>query len=290
VQVQPQQQSQRVTNSNPSSELVVLSSPGGNEQQQCILAKKYRNPRTKTDGTEVRCDTCGHGFNHKSALSRHKKTCSARETQHASSSSSMDTDMVQMKERYAELYELIKHSKGGVTGHGNMTGSTVTINNTQINHNQFEINAFGHENVCDISHAMLDMCLRRTSKGLLELVDHIRFENDRNRNVRASILHPNIVEYHDGKTWQYGQKSHIVKRVVDQGHEIMQEHFDDHSDRLKKNMSHAMFDFVCTWLQKMERNNHNVYTDVMSEVYLLILNRSRESDFDRVSPILGVDK
>jgi len=232
---------------------------------------RYRNRRTKTDGSEVRCDLCGRGFNHRSALCRHKKTCNCGRAGTVSSlTSRVETDMAQMKDRYEELSDKINNN--------DVIKSSVTIYNTHINNNSFEINAFGRESVREISQDLLDTCLRRTSKGLLELVDHIRFdaEQNRNRNVRACITHPDIVEYHDGKAWQYGQKSHIVKRVVEQGHEIMQEHFDDHSDRLKKNMSHSMFDFVCSWLQKMERNNHIVYTDVMAEVYLLILNRSRD--------------
>jgi len=179
-----------------------------------------------------------------------------------------------MKQKYDEICELLKGEHRGENK--GAPAATITINNTHIN----QINAFGREQIRDISQDLLDTCLRRTSKGLIELVDHIRFENDRNRNVRASIFHPNIVEYHDGTNWQYGQKNRIVKKVVDQGHEIMQEHFEDNSDRLRQNMSNAMFDFVCSWLQKMERNNHAVYTDVMAEVYLLILNRSRASDVD----------
>jgi uncharacterized membrane protein len=37
-----------------------------------------------------------------------------------------------------------------------------------------------------------------------------------------------------------------------------------------------MFEYVNEWMRKMEKNNHRVYTDVMAEVYVLILNRSRE--------------
>ena len=233
----------------------------------------YKNRRTRIDGTEIRCDTCGSAFNHKSALCRHRKACAAaaRQRQKGFFEYVHENDFADMKQKYDEICELLKGERSKSEKHAH-----ITINNTHIN----QVNAFGREQINDISQDLLDSCLRRTSKGLIELVDHIRFENDQNRNVRASIVHPNIVEYHDGTDWQYGQKNRIVKKVVDQGHEIMQEHFEDNSDRLRKFMSNAMFDFVCSWLRKMERNNHAVYTDVMAEVYLLILNRSRSSDAD----------
>jgi len=39
-------------------------------------------------------------------------------------------------------------------------------------------------------------------------------------------------------------------------------------------MSHAMFDYVERWMQKMQRTNHALYADVIADVYVLILNKT----------------
>jgi hypothetical protein len=41
-------------------------------------------------------------------------------------------------------------------------------------------------------------------------------------------------------------------------------------------MSHAMYEFIDRWMNKMTKSNAQIYLDVMSEVYCSILNRTRE--------------
>jgi hypothetical protein len=82
------------------------------------------------------------------------------------------------------------------------------------------------------------------------------------------------IEYHNGDEWNYDVKGPVLKTIVDNGHRMMSEHFDDHTDRLKKHMSHAMFDYACDWLRKMEKHNISAYTEVMEKVFVLIVNQS----------------
>ena len=150
-----------------------------------------------------------------------------------------------------------------------------TVNINQNNTNVVNINAFGREDTSGITQQVMDQCLRRTNIGLVDLVKRIHFDNVANHNVKASIEHPQIVEFHDGSEWKYDQQKRVLQQIVDSGHRMMSDHFDDHTDRLKTEMSNALFHYVCDWLRKMEKSNHAVYVDVMEKVFVLILNHSR---------------
>jgi hypothetical protein len=97
-----------------------------------------------------------------------------------------------------------------------------------------------------------------------------------NQNLRASLQHPEQVEYHDGDSWKYGPKSRVIRQVVDSSHMLMSNRYDDSQQDLRKSMSHAMYEFIDRWMNKMTKSNAQIYLDVMSEVYCSILNRTRE--------------
>lgn len=125
-----------------------------------------------------------------------------------------------------------------------------------------------------ITTPMLDKWLCKTSAGLVKLVKHVHFENASNCNVRADISHPQIIERHDGTNWKYDQKKEILYRIVNNSHRLMYRHFESHTQRLGKENSRSMFNYICDWFDKMEKLNHSAYADAMEKVYNLILNES----------------
>jgi len=153
--------------------------------------------------------------------------------------------------------------------------STVNNNNQNIAH--VHVNALGREDLSGITPELVDTCIRRTTKGLVELMEKIHFDTTAsNQNLRASLLSPEQVEYFDGGTWKYGPRNRVVRQVVDTSHLIMSERYDDNQQGLRSTMSRAMYEFVDRWMNKMTRSNAQVYVDVMSEVYCSILNRTRD--------------
>jgi hypothetical protein len=171
-----------------------------------------------------------------------------------------------------ELKKQVEELKKRVDEISERKNYNFTINNNQ---NTININAFGREDTSGISQQVMDQCLRRTNVGLVDLVKHIHFDNASNHNVKASIEHPNIVEFHDGNEWKYDLQKKVLRQIIDSGHRMMSDHFDDHTDRLKTEMSNALFHYVCDWLRKMEKSNHAAYVDVMERVFVLVLNQSR---------------
>lgn len=162
----------------------------------------------------------------------------------------------------------------------NKTSCTVNTNsgNTVNTVNNIQIVALGREDVSGLSKSMLDSLVRRTSKGLVDLADHIRFDASKpqNLNIRADPSTFDLVEFYDGKDWKFGVRDVILKRIIEQGHEILQEHYDDNMPRLNKTMSHSLAEHVNSWLQNVQDTRKDEYKDLLKEMHVMILNRSRE--------------
>jgi len=228
------------------------------------------NSRTRLDGTTFKCDTCGRAFNFKGSLSRHRKNCDA--TVHARQCADENDPIKALQRRCDELQEQVEHIRERPTTN-NTYNNTVNANNNRITN----INALGQEDLTGITPELVDSCIRRTTKGLVELMKKIHFDtSESNHNLRASLHHPEQVEYHDGGDWKYGPKNRVVRQVVDSSHSIMRDHYDDNQQVLRNTVSNAMYDFIDRWMNKMTRSTAQVYMDVMSEVYCTILNRTRD--------------
>ena len=240
---------------------------------------KGSKSRTRVDGTAFVCNTCGQRFNFRASLSRHCKSC-------ASSSSALVTEQKQRQQRNADDdariqdlqrgYVLLKNEIEDLRRRPVCTTNNYNNGHSTINNN-VQINALGHEDLTHITPQLVDTCIRRTTKGLVELMEKIHFDSGTcNHNVRASLTHPEQVEYHDGDSWKFAPRNRIVRQVVDSSHHIMSNRYDDNQQELRSSMSHAMYEFVDRWMNKMTKTNAQVYVDVMSEAYCAILNRSRE--------------
>jgi hypothetical protein len=157
--------------------------------------------------------------------------------------------------------------------------TTNVFNQTSIqNHvnvtNNVIVNAFGQEDVEHITPAFLDQCVRRTNKGMVELIEKIHFNKDKaeNRNLKATNVKVPLIRYHDGTTWKYGRKDRILDQLVDKGHDMMQGHFEDHEDIIRESVSDSMFDHIHTWLDKVREKDRRTWDDVVTDIYILILN------------------
>jgi hypothetical protein len=178
---------------------------------------------------------------------------------------------------------LVRENHQSSVGRSIVTNNnTNTINNNINNNNNIlqnvtnniTINAFGKENIDHISTQFLDQCVRRTDKGLVELIEKIHFDPDHNENCNMKVtnLKMPIMQVHNGLCWKYDKKTRVLSDLVDKGHGMMQEHFDDHEDRIKDQVSETMFDHIRKWMDKMQDRDKKVIESVLTDMYLLILN------------------
>lgn len=212
------------------------------------------------------CETCGERFRHRSNLSRHKSH------RHPVS----PPNMLEQGERIQNLETELSTLREHIRDHPSTTHNNNNNNNTHNNSINININAFGRENTSNLSPELLTRCIKRTTKGLVELVEKLHFDEISNRNLRATLQHPEQVEYYDGTNWKYAPRGRVMRQVVDSGHSIMSEHYDNNSENIRKSMTISLYDFVQGWMKKMDRTNASTYADAMNEVYCCVLNRTRE--------------
>ena len=237
-----------------------------------LESEQGRHPRTRKDDKTFVCNACKRTFNFSASLSRHKKSCTSSRHEH-DTDDDYTMDIHLLRKKYDALELEVSKLRDRATS--STTHNTI-VNTYNDTNNSIQINGLGSEDISGITPELIDTCIRRTTKGLVELIEKIHFDTyPSNNNLRASLSHPEQVQYHDGCTWKYGPKNRVVKQIVDSGHLLMSNRYDESQDELRKSMSNALYDFVDRWMHKMTRANAQVYIDVMSEVYCAILNRTR---------------
>ena len=155
--------------------------------------------------------------------------------------------------------------------------TTTTNNNNNFNNTyNVQINALGNEDLTRITPELIDTCIRRTTKGLIELMEKIHFDSSvpTNHNLRASLQYPEQIRYHDGGGWVYGPRNRVVRDVVNSSHNVMSNRYEDSQQEMRKSMSNAMYEFVDRWMNKMTTSNAQMYVEVMSEMYCALLNKT----------------
>jgi len=208
------------------------------------------------------CGHCAKKFKHACSLSRHKSVCEQKnkdESKHRETQSSSSPD-----------------DRGNPTNVVNIMNINNVNNN--VTHNNIVINAFGREDLRSVTPTQLSAYVRRTSKGLVDLLEQIHFQDPSNRNVRAFDHRGDLVEYHDGNRWLFAQKHKIIQRLVENGQGLLQDHFEEREDDLRKNMSYSLFTHIQKWFEQMDAKQQDVYGDVVIEVFVLLLNKAKAKE------------
>lgn len=89
--------------------------------------------------------------------------------------------------------------------------STTTTNTHITNNNTINVNALGREDIGCLTPELITRCIKRTSKGLADLVEKIHFDETMNRNIRATLQHSEHVEYFDGDRWKVGPRNRVMR-------------------------------------------------------------------------------
>lgn len=224
------------------------------DDTDCVTIMEDMFPEKKKP---FRCPDCKKGFSHSPGLSRHKHVCPYK----------MDNLVMKVAK------ELMK--KGGMTTVINNNITNIT-NNVHNGHNIVQINAFGNEDTTHIDKAFLDQVVRRREKGLIELVQKLHFDESvpGNRNLRIRNKKSNLMEYHDGRKWKYEDKSKVLTEVMDKGHTILQDHFDECKSNLRSSIPRFWYDAICDWFVKTRDGKTEEANSALRGLYLMILNES----------------
>jgi hypothetical protein len=158
------------------------------------------------------------------------------------------------------------------TTHNNTNCTTTTHNQIQVN----VINTFGKERLDHISDPFKKQCIYRTSKGLLELLEKMHFDPSvpENANVRITNRKLPLAEIRTSDRWTFARRDQVLNDLLEKGHTIMQEHFDDHQDEIKSTASETMFAFIADWMEKIADRDKDTVSDLLTDIFVLLLNNS----------------
>jgi hypothetical protein len=212
------------------------------------------------------CEDCSATFTTRQALHRHRKN-------QCGGSLVLREEVTKLRQEIKELQSRVVATDMSSSG----GGSSFNVNsNNHVVTNNIVINAFGQESVDHITAPFLDQCVKRRDKGLVELIGKIHYDPVRAANVNMRITNrkDNVMMIHDGNRWIYERKDSVLKKLVDKGRAMMQEHLEDHEDRLKSMISETMFGYIQGWMDRMQEDDMRTVAKVIDSLYVLILNAS----------------
>lgn len=222
------------------------------------------------------CEFCTKRFMSRVGKCKHRKICESRK-----SISCVDNDvglMSVLSSMQKELRDL--HSKI------NDKNTPFTITNNITHHNNqklnVQVNAFGRENTKHLTTQFLDGCVKKTNVGLVELLDRLHFgagTGGCNANVRITNRKLALAEVNDGEQWRFAKKDQVINQMVDRGQDMLQEHLEEHENRLKEQLSESMWEHVREYFLKMEVRDEEMIQKVLDDVYIMLLNKSRELSY-----------
>jgi hypothetical protein len=241
------------------------------------------------------CEYCHKTFASRVGKCKHKRGCARKQAADSAAAAApkkmppkLETLLSSMQQELQALRnQLQQQQQQHTTVSAATTTQPITINhttttNTHHHHHeqlainaQVNINAFGREDTQHLQPSFLDRCIRRTNVGLVELLDQLHFGNPSNRNVRITNRKIPLAEVNDGIQWKFEKKERVLSCMMDKGQDILQEHLEEHQDHIRQQLSETMWEHVQDFFQRMEVKDENTIRDILDDVYILLLNKTR---------------
>lgn len=238
---------------------------------------------------DYKCEDCGKFFATQHTMQIHQRLrCKGLESSGHSIQGNTETaaavPVQELLKKMEELTEKINRletaASGSTSGSGSNLPPAQTHHNTNIynttttNNIAVNINAFGSEVLDHLTHSFLEQCVRRTDKGLVQLIEKIHFDPDKpeNNNIRITNKKLPYIEYHNGTKWKYEKKDALLNELVEKGHSILQDHYEENHEMMRCDMSESMFMHIKSWIERMEDKDKTTIESVLTDMYLLILN------------------
>lgn len=226
------------------------------------------------------CEYCQKRFNHRSGKYQHQRRCTQRFALSAAEStvaesvaeSSAEPSMADMLTAMRDqIIEKVHEAVAAPIYSGN---NTIQQTNIQTQNNVVVIHKFGQEDMDHLTDAFKTTCLKRTNKGLVELIEKIHFDEQKpaNANIRISNKKLNFIETHNGKKWVYAKKDHVLNDLMERGSSILTDHYEETQDELREDVSVSMYEHIRDWIVKLEDADKKSLAPLLEDIYLLILN------------------
>jgi hypothetical protein len=222
----------------------------------------------QTNKNNLYCKFCGEVFSTKQAKSRHiLSRCKVKIKKE---------EEAKLLQQIKEKDEIIKHQKelleqNKITNITNNTdNSTNTTNNTTIN---FQINAFGNENLSYISNTFLTNLLKIPYSSIPKLLEKIHFNSEfpQNQNVKIINRKEKWALKYNGSEWEFVPKTTVINDMISNSVNILENHFEENAkDELNSPKKEKWNKFTGDYHDE----NPNTLKRLFDDTECLILNKS----------------
>lgn len=228
---------------------------------------KHKNRVSKQDKPSFLCPFCNKLFSHCSSLSRHKTNCNVNNT-------NKHLDILQKEnEELREENELLKKEKNATIN--NIKTQNNTINNIKNQKNNIIINCFGNENLTHLTDKVIISCMNQIYGSIPLLIEKIHFDpaHPENHNVKITntkLPHAKIMN--SKKEWQVVNKKDTIHSMVENGYNMLDEHFQEKSHKLEEMKQKHFRDFQA----KYEEADKDTMKGIKEKVEFLVIHNSRK--------------
>ncbi len=204
-------------------------------KMKAIYVDKTESNKTK----EYKCEYCNKQFKFRNSIYSHKKICTAK--------MKLEDEIQLMKNQIKELQERATST---------IINNNIQQQNNNIQQNNIIIQKYGEEDLSPVlkNIPLLDQCLKRRDKGHVELMEYIHFRIPENRNVSLSKQRNTVLAY-DGEVQVRKDKDDVYEEIIHKSKDILTDHFDDHKQRLVRELSESWIHNISQYLDKVENND-----------------------------------
>jgi hypothetical protein len=236
------------------------------------LESNKHKKRISTENKDLHiCTICQKSFSYLSNLSRHRTKCKenqAKEIEQQTLKVDLETEVQKLREEN----ELLKKEKNA-TIHNNITKVEKQTNiKTQ---NNIIINYFGNENLTHITDKVIIHCMNQIYGSIPLLIEKIHFDpaHPENNNIQIpnkKLPHAKIMN--SKKEWQVMDKKEAIDSIVENGYNMLDEHFQEKSHKLEEMKQRHFRDFQT----KYEDGDKDTMKNIKTKVEMLVINNSRK--------------
>ena len=229
--------------------------------------------RISTENKDLHiCTICQKGFSYLSNLSRHRTKCrenQAKKIEQQTLKLDLETEVQELRKEN----ELLKKEKNATIN--NITKVEKQTNIKNQTNNNIIINCFGNENLTHLTDKVIISCMNQIYGSIPLLIEKIHFDpaHPENHNVKITntkLPHAKIMN--SKKEWQVVNKKDTIHSMVENGYNMLDEHFQEKSHKLEEMKQRHFRDFQA----KYEEADKDTMKGIKEKVEFLVIHNSRK--------------
>ena len=239
------------------------------------LESKKHKKRISTENKLHLCSICQKNFSYLSNLCRHRTKCREKQAKEENKKNAVPpkVDLETEVQKLREENELLKKEKNATIHNITKVGKQTNIKN-QTNNNII-INCFGNENLTHLTDKVIISCMNQIYGSIPLLIEKIHFDpaHPENHNVKITntkLPHAKIMN--SKKEWQVVNKKDTIHSMVENGYNMLDEHFQEKSHKLEEMKQKHFRDFQA----KYEEADKDTMKGIKEKVEFLVIHNSRK--------------